>query len=166
MVAVDFAVEHAERVLVKPRLTVLAQFMRDRLKVADERFAVRVPTLGIPERVDDDFDFLQAERLVNRVGEADDLGIDGRVTAADCLDTVLVQLTEATFLRTLVAEHRSHVVQFRRLVGATEQLVRDEGANDRSRPFRTERVLVLTFFHEREHLFLDDVRRLTDASFK
>ena len=123
-----------------------------------------VAAFRVPKRVDDDFDFLKPKRLVDRVGEADDFSVNGRVATADRFDTVLVKLTEAAFLRTLIAEHRSHVVELRRLVRISEQFVRHERTDDRCRSFWAKCVLVFPFLHEREHLFLYDVRRFPDTA--
>jgi hypothetical protein len=45
-----------------------------------------------------------------------------------------------------------------------QQAIRDHRANDSSRCFRTQRERITAWILEREHLFLDDVRELSDGA--
>ena len=106
---------------------------------------------------------LNTERLEPGGLECDQLGVDGRVLAADRLDVELPELAEAALLRLGVAEHRRHHPGLDRLRLAL-QAVLDIGATNLGSGFGTKRERALAAIFEGVHLLGDDVGGLARAA--
>ena len=90
-----------------------------------------------------------------------DLGVDLGVVDTDDFCPDLVELPVTAFLRTLVAEHRADIVEFRdRILGI--HLVLNEGAHHWSCSFRTQGHRGAALVAESVHLLFNDVGRLAD----
>ncbi len=71
-----------------------------------------------------------------------------------------MELTQSSFLRTLVAEHRTVVVEFL-LDRLTVEFGRDKGTNDTGSSLRTHTDIIASFVFELIHLFGNDVRAVS-----
>jgi len=103
-VARVLAVEDAQRVLVEPRLAVLAQFGAVRGKMLDQLGAPCVAACRVAERVELERHSANAELGEQLRPERQQLDVCLRLPRADDLRIQLVKLPEAALLRALVAE--------------------------------------------------------------
>src|SRR5688572_1452925 len=107
-------------------------------------------------------DSLQPQRPQQTRAEHDELGIDVGTREAERLGVELIELTEATRLRPLIAEHRPGAPDTLALV--VQQAVADHRAHDAGRRLRAQRQRVAARILEGEHLFLHDVGELADRA--
>ena len=103
-VARVLAVEDAQRVLVEPRLAVLAEIGAVRGEMLDQLRAPRVAAGGVAERVELEPHALDAEFGEQLRAEREQFDVGLRFGGADDLGVELVELAEAALLRALVAE--------------------------------------------------------------
>ena len=126
----------------------------------DERLAKRGPAFIVADRIDfhRERKFEVAAKLVDHYQQ---LGVAGRVGAAEYLDAELVELAVASFLRALATEHRPRIEQPLLGVGAIEAGL-DVCADHARRAFGPERDTGFAFvaIGEGVHLLFDDVRGL------
>ena len=154
-------VKDAQRVGVHPSLRVLVKHVLMLLKEGDEPAAVLLSLLSGSEGVELELHMIRnAELLPDPVRKHEDLGIDIRSGEAENLDSELVELSVAPFLRLLVAEHGAHVPEPSLLVMDDAVLIAGPDASGSS--FRTQGELVSSDILEGIHLLLYDVRYLAD----
>jgi hypothetical protein len=105
-------------------------------------------------------------RAVDDLGEQQDqLGVEARVVGAERLGVDLRELPEAPGLRRLVPKERPGGPDLHGLRQLVHPVL-DVGAADRGRGFGPERQRATGLVLEREHLLLDDVGGLADATRK
>jgi hypothetical protein len=124
-------------------------------------FAVRRPALGISKSVEFKYGSpSDPEHIENSVAKGNDFDIGLWLCRADELDTNLVELAQASFLRPLVAKHRPAV---EKLQGhGLDQAIRKHGADDSRRVLGAQRDFVTAAIKEGVHLFGDDIASLAD----
>src|SRR5215472_10410842 len=124
-------------------------------------FAVRGPALGISKSVEFKYGSpADPEHIENSVAEGNDFDIGLWLCRADELDTDLVELPQASFLRPLVAKHRPAVKKFQR--HGLDQAIGKHGSDDSRRVLGAQRDFVTTAINEGVHLFGDDIASLAD----
>ncbi len=155
-------VEHAQRVDLDPATGVLVQ-----VQVAQEGLE-GVPVGGaallVAERVQQQAEVLQAERLVGVDGQDDQLGVQGRVLGADGLGTDLREVAVAAGLGTLVAVVRAGVPELDGEVARLVEVGLERGAQHGGGALGAQRELLLAALGEGVHLLGDDVGGLADAA--
>ena len=122
-----------------------------------QRLDIRGTAVRVADRVQLQDVVGHAETPEQLVVELEDLGVDGRIVAADRLDAELPVLAVAAFLRPVVTPEPPDRVQLLRLRLAV-QAVLDVRARDRRRPFRPQRERAPAAVGERVRLLLHDVR--------
>ena len=155
-------IENTERIEVKAVLRRFVQLILMRLKVLEERLAVRGAFRRLTERIDFKLHFLNAQRLPEAGGHEDHFRVDIRTREAESLAAELIELTIAAALRTLVAEHRTEVPDTAR--GVVKHVVLDRRADNARGVLRTQRQpLTVQGVFEGIHFLLHDVSRFTDT---
>ena len=134
-------------------------------KYAVSAVDVRGPARSVADRVQMDLDVSEPGVAIEAHPEFDDLCVDRRSGVADRLDVELPELTVATGLRTVVAEHRSGLGQLHWLRPCLHPVL-DVGADDASRRFRPEcpSLRFVGPWREPEEFLLDDVGDLADPA--
>ena len=140
---VDLAVEQAQRIAIEAIVAVLAQLVPDArgpIRRSASRNAGRhfsSPIELISNRQ------LELEVAAQLVDHHHQLGVAGRVGAAENLDAELIELAKAALLRTLATEHRTRVVEALLRVAAIEAGL-DIGAHHAGRAFGPQRDSVVS----------------------
>ena len=135
---VILAVEAPERVDVGTLEAVLAHLV---LVVIDELphlLAVGRTARSIAHRVDGELEVrrIEAEALVELHEHDDALGIGCRICRAEPFDADLVELAQASLLRTLATEHRFRIPELRRRRSLRHEVVLHSCTHDACRAFR------------------------------
>jgi hypothetical protein len=159
LLPVDLAVEYPNGVRVEALPAVLVELVDVRLEVCDQLLPVRGTAHLVADGVQVEDDVAQAPSAQERVGQLDDLDVGVGSSRPEYLDAEHAELAEPRGLGSAVPVIRMHVVRLersRQLLG-----VGQEGANDRRSALRTERHRSPTLVLEGEHLFRDDVRRVS-----
>ena len=157
------AVEDAQRIGMQAALGIGIQRLAMPLEISDQLGAVALPLLRAAQRVDFQPDAGERQLVPESRTHDDLLGIDIRPGIAESLDTELVKLAVAPFLRPFVAEHRAGVPQALRT--GVQQAVLQHGAHAGGGALRAQRQrLAVERIDERIHFLLDDVRHLADGA--
>ena len=125
-----------------------------------QRVDVAGPVGRLAERVEQQRDLAQAERLEEAPAEGDDLDVEVRVVDAEHLDADLVELPVAAALRLLVAEVGAGVPRLPR----RRRAVLDERPAHAGRLLGTQGDVATAEVGELVHLLGDDVGGLADAA--
>ena len=170
----NFAVEHAQRIGLRPALAVGVHQVHHRLQGLAQRLVVARAIFGTAHRIQLQLPIAQADFVEQRGQHLQHFGIAQRRLAArtwrpDDLCANLVELAIASFLRTLAAKLRSNVVQLLQRAFLVKTVL-DVGAHHagcvlrtqgkRLRPFALRTGLVLPG----EHLLGDDVGLFAHAA--
>ena len=133
-------------------------------QIFDQRLTMGCTFFLVAQRIDFQlYEIADAQTLPQVGGHQDDFGIDVRPGEAKCFDADLVELAVATFLRTLVPEHRPRIPEL--LGGVVKQVVLDHRAQGTGRTFRTQRQAVaVQAVGKGVHFLLDDVGHFTDRA--
>jgi len=108
---------------------------------------------------------LETQLLPQGVGQQDQLGVDLSPRKSQGLGTDLVKLAVATALRTLVPEHRPHVIK--PLAAVVQHRVLGHGTHHARGIFGAQgQGFAVEFVLEGVHLFFDDVGHLAQATHK
>ncbi len=132
-------------------------------KVGDQGSAVGLTLRRLAQAVEFQAHVFQAQHLPQVIRQQDQFGVDLCATKTQHLGANLVKLAVAAALRTLVAEHRAHVVQA--LAAFVEQVVLDHRAHQTGRAFGAQgQLLTVQAVFKGVHLLFDDVCDLTQAA--
>jgi hypothetical protein len=165
LAAFHFAVQDPERIGLKSPLTIFAELKRFFLKKLFEFFPVSRPTLSATERIDLELKRLKSY-LPQEMHEHDnDFGIDHGVIHPEDLCVDLIKLTVATFLRSLISEHRSHKVDFCHGIKRVH-LMFQIGPSHGGSGFGSKGQGITALIRECVHLLFNDVCGLANASSK
>ena len=160
--AVDLAVDHAQGVLLEPRLAVLAHAADVRSEVILQYLVVLAPARGAPDRIDVQRDVLQAHALEENIYYADDLRVYLRPRASERLQSQLVELSSSALGHLLISERRDVVEQPH---GGRQRrhAVLDIRPYHACRSFGPERNAPAALVVESIHLLRNDVRCISHA---
>ena len=152
-------IEHAQRVLVERDLALRGEVAAVGLEVRLQRSNVSSAVVGFAQRVEQEGDPGEAERLVELPAEGDHLDVEQRILGAEHLDAHLVELAVATALWFLVAELRTGVPDLPR----SQRPVLNESAAHRSRELGPKGDVPSALVDEVVHLLGDHIGGVTDA---
>ena len=152
-------VQYPQRVALEGHPGGLGQFVESGPEVHADGVGVALAVLVLTERVDQQPDLEQSERLEEPTRQSDDLDVEVRVVDAERLDTDLVEHAVAALLRAFVTEVRAGVPDLPR----QHRSVLHEGPHDPRRHLGTQRDAAAVLVGEVVHLLGDDVGRLADA---
>ena len=133
-----------------------------RAEIRDEFLAIDVARLRRAQRVDVEFDALDAEPAPHARGHRNQLGVDVRAREADGLHIDLVELPVAALLRPLAPEHRAHAPEL--VARTTQHAVGDHRAHDARSRFGSQGEAVFSLVGEGVHFLLDHVGEFADRA--
>ena len=156
------AVEQAHGVALETVLAGLAEAVLVRQEIGLERLVILRAAGRAADGIDPQRDALDAELRQDLIRQRDDLGVRHGIGRAGHLHAELVELAQASLLRTLVTEAGEDVAhaQRQRLI---EQAVLEDGADGAGRALGAEREGAL-LREDGIHLLLHDIGRLADAA--
>ena len=130
-----FGIQNAQRIGFQTTFAVFVQFVFITGQIFDQSRAVRRTLFAVAQAVDFQSQVIADTQLVPQIRRhRDDFRVDVRTFKTQSLDTDLMKLAVTSFLRTLAAEHRSHVPQLLRAV--VQQIVFDHRTQAGCRTFR------------------------------
>ena len=146
-------------------VALLAQLGRVLADEPGDLVAIRGPAVLVAHRVEQQSHAARGDayRLVEAPQQRDDLGVDAGFRHVERLGTDLPELARATLLRTLVAKHRTGVVELGALA-VRGQVVLERRAHHACGALGTQRDRAAALVLERVHLLRDDVGRLADTA--
>ena len=150
------AIQQAARLGLQTGLTIRTKLSPVGFKILYQRLVIFLAAAGTAHAVDFQIDVFKTQFVQESDLQGNNLRIVIGMAAADALQTVLIELAVSALLGTVIAEHRSQIIepgQARLRI----QMVFHIAAHHRRCAFRTQGKIASLFILKAVHLFLNNV---------